>query len=200
MRVILITADDDITHNANLAAYLKKHYNIAHLYSMDTKRVAYSKKVIELELGLSAEIVKNLGTKMIKKAKVNYEANKHLLSDIDISTRSAKYKQIYEVACAETDMQISARLSLFYRNTLLKKLKSVNKSYESIVLGYVDKDIAITCDHFTANSIVEAVFRINKYHAYTRTKVRDMDDINANISVINTNTNLLEFYNYSNFL
>jgi hypothetical protein len=90
-------------------------------------------------------------------------------------------------------------LRKFYIDVLYKKSATLNtNSYESLNLSK-NNDIAVISDHYTANSIVEAVYRINKFHAYCRTEINNINKIHANISVINTGTDLLEFYNYSNF-
>ena len=201
MRIILISADDDAARVLQMTDFLRKHYNIHYVFSMDNKRSEYTKKLVEKELNLKADVIKHLSSKMKKSAVIKYEELKHLLTDIDLSTRSAKYKQIYESNKTETDDRLAGKLLEFYHKMVIEKIYAINtQSYESIDLSRVDRDVAFIGDHYTVNSIIEAVYKINKYHAYSRTNVNNINLINANISVINVKTDLLEFYNYSNFL
>lgn len=199
MRIIIISADEDYNRSIKLATYVRDQYNVVYLFAADNRLAMTAKNIINSVLMVDSETVPNLNIKIKRSAKVNYEETKHLLTDIDLSTRSELYKKICEKSHTETDEQLNTKLTVFY-NLVLEKLELFNsQSYESINLSGESRDIAVVCDHFIANSIVEAIYKINKYHAYSRTKVVNINKIHANISVINTKTNLLEFYNYSNF-
>lgn len=224
MRIIIITADTDESRISNLGAYIKKNYNIKYFYVAPTKNSLYTNKIIKDFINAPSEIDNKLTIKFKKGFKDNIEDARKNLIDIDLSERTEKYKELYEKLHEETDEQIGIKLRTFFNTKLLNKLKSVqtpltssastassvsavsavsavsNEQIESVsslvstnCKGY---DIAVICEFIVANSIIEEIYKINKYHAYARS----VDNkIYTNISVINTKTKLLEFYNYSYF-
>ncbi len=199
MRIIVVSADDNLDRLNTLSAYLKANYKIAYAFISDTKNAKYTRDVIGFTV--DSEMFPNLKPKMKKNAFLNYNDTKHLLTDIDLSTRSESYKKIFESAHYESDAQLNEKLLEFYA-MVTNKLELIN-SHESISLRAIadgSADVAIICDPYIANSLIEAIYKINKYHAYTRSVENDINKIHANISVINTHSKLLEFYNYSKFL
>jgi hypothetical protein len=208
MRIIIITSDNDETRISNLGEFIKNNYNIKYFFTAPTKNSIMTHKILKDFINVPNENNNKLNIKFKKELRTKdndslilcIDEAKKELSDIDLSERTKKYKELYEILHEETDKEIGEKLNNFYYNNLLVKMHQLNElNISSVDLGAIPTscDIAVICDFIVANSIIEEIYKINKYHAYARSAD---NKIYANISVINTESKLLEFYNYSYFI
>ncbi len=156
----------------NMSKFIQKTYKVKHVYHAETKGIIYTRDIL-LDTLADPEItitpIKTLNLKYRRCDKIVG------LDDVDLWDRTDKYKNAIKKMRydADSDENIAKRMRSMYENLTSHHLNS-------------GSDIVIIADQLIVSSIVEELYRINKYFT--------SKDIGCFISVINTEKNMLDVH------
>ena len=174
MKVILMSGFNQSYEKSiqNMAKFIYNTYNVRYIYHANNKGSIFTRDTLQDALNNPDITVTPSNLLNIK-----YKSAEKItdISDVDLWDRTEKYQTTIKSIRNDSDEDIAKRLRSFYDNLLSQHLSD----------GY---DIVVIANELIISSLVEELYRINKYYTYR--------NIGCFISVINTNNNLLDIHKF----
>jgi hypothetical protein len=185
MKIILMAGfkKDKESSIISMSNFIKNNYNVKYIYHADTNRCKYTLCILT-KLLTELSIIPTPTTTPVKSLNVKYISDKNSdinsklknnITDVDLWDRTEKYEEVIRTMRKDSDDIMDKRLRAVYDNILSHHL---NASY----------DIVIIADDLAISSLVENLFKINRYYSFR--------NIGCFISVVNTKTKLLDVHKF----
>ena len=174
MKVILMSGFNQSYEKSiqNMAKFIYNTYNVRYIYHANNKGSIFTRDT--LQDALNNPDITVTPSKLLN---IKYKSTEKItdISDVDLWDRTEKYQTTIKSIRNDSDEDIAKRLRSFYDNLLSQHLSD-------------EYDIVVIANELIISSLVEELYRINKYYTYR--------NIGCFISVINTNNNLLDIHKF----
>ena len=158
----------------NMSKYIQKTYKVKHVYHAETSGIIYTRDIL-LDTLADPEIT----ITPIKALNLRYRDSDKVtgIDDVDLWDRTDKYYAVVKKMRynEDSDENIAKRMRSMYENLISQHLGT-------------GPDVVVIADQLIISSLVEELYRINKYFTYR--------NIGCFISVINSEKNMLDVHKF----